>query len=53
MFKNYLDRIIKAIDKDVLFAIDNDVLDDFYNDKITYKELYLIRDLIEYAIQLK
>ena len=53
MFKNYLDRIVSLFDKDVLIAIDNDALYDFYNDRITYKELCLIRALIEYAIQLK
>ena len=56
MFKNYLERIVHAIsdnDQDALIVIEIDAWHTFYNDKIVYKELCLIRNLIAYAIQVK
>ena len=56
MFKNYLERIVHAMsdnDQDALIVISIDAWHTFYNDKITYKELCLIRNLIAYAIQSK
>ena len=54
MFKNYLERIVHAMsdnDQDALIVIEIDAWYNFYNDKIKYKELCLIRNLIAYAIQ--
>ena len=54
MFKNYLERIVHAMsdnDQVALTVIDIDAWYNFYNDKITYKELCLIGNLIAYAIQ--
>ena len=55
MFKNYLERIVHAMsdnDQDAFIVIEIDAWHNFYNDKITYKELCLIRNLIAYAIQI-
>lgn len=52
-FKIYLDRIVYAMsdnDQVALNVIESDAWYDFYNDKITYKELCLIRNFIAYAI---
>lgn len=53
-FKNYLDKIIYATsdnDQVALNVIESDAWYDFYNDKLTYRELCLIRNIIAYAIQ--
>ena len=54
MFKKNLERIVHAMsdnDQCALIVIECDAWYNFYNDKITYEELCLIRNIIAYAIQ--